>query len=128
MRAYRIKGKTELGIMTVNVLNFNNTDHKFIPRCRAADLIESRLDEAMEKLDWFIEKQDVRRGNTFKNLVEAILGECQKQSAFAATSATTLHSSDTYKQLKDSMMELNIWTDYMQELHDASLMLKLPDC
>ncbi|MCU6671396.1 hypothetical protein M8013_22000 [Enterobacteriaceae bacterium H4N4] len=127
MRGYRIKGKTTLGEMTVNVLNFNHKDHKFIPRCKAGDVIERSIDNAIEKLEWFMDRQDVRRKNIFLNYVEALLGECQKDSPFSAVSATTLHNSDDYKLLKGVMEVQGIWTDYMQTLHDDSLGLILAE-
>lgn len=127
MRGYRIKGKTTLGEMTVGVLNFNQTDHKYIPRCKAGDLIDRSIENAIEKLEWFMDKQDIRRKNIFINYVEALLGECQKDSQFSAVSATTLHNSDDYKLLKGVMEVQGIWTDYMQILHDDSLGLILPE-
>lgn len=60
------------------------------------------------------------------NLVEAILDECQKKSPFSAVSATMLHRSIEYAHLRESMQMQNLWTDYMQELHDESLKLTLP--
>lgn len=126
LRGYKIKGKTVLGTMTVNVLNFNHTDHKFIPRCKAGDVIETSLEHAMDKLEWYKEKQDTRRRNRLKNIVEAILGECQDTASFSAVSATVLHNSDDYVNLKVTMQALGLWTSYMQELHDKSLALTLP--
>ncbi len=127
MRGYRIKGKTSLGTLTVDVLNFNHRDHKFIPRCKAGEVIESSIDDASEKLKWFLEAPTLRRRNILLNLIEAILDECQNKAPFSAVSATTLHSSIDYGQLRKAIQELGIWTDYMQYLHEQSLALVLPE-
>ncbi|HEM7578019.1 TPA: hypothetical protein U2J86_005071 [Serratia marcescens] len=126
MVGYRIKGKTDLGITTVDVLNFNHREHKFIPRCKAGEIIDSSIDDAIEKLNCFIEHPSTRRKNILMNLVEAILDECQKKSPFSAVSATMLHRSAEYAHLKVTMQANDLWTDYMQELHDESLKLTLP--
>ncbi|EON3359533.1 hypothetical protein AB9H26_22755 [Yersinia enterocolitica] len=126
MIGYRIKGKTDLGTTTVDVLNFNHREHKFIPRCKAGEIIDSSIDDAIEKLNWFIESPNTRRKNILMNLVEAILDECQKKSPFSAVSATMLHRSVEYAHLRESMQIQDLWTDYMQELHDESLNLMLP--
>ena len=89
-------------------------------------MIERSIDNAIEKLEWFMDKQDTKRKNIFMNYVEALLSECQKDSPFSAVSATTLHNSDAYKVLKGVMEVQGIWTDYMQTLHDDSLGLILP--
>lgn len=123
---YRIKGKTNLGKVTIDVLNFNHREHKFIPRCKAGDVIESSIDDAIEKLDWYTENPSTRRKNILMNLVEAILDECQSKSPFSAVSATTLHCSEDYAQLRDTLQRMELWTDYMQELHEKSLVNILP--
>lgn len=126
MRGYRIKGKTDLGEMTVDVLNFNHREHKFIPRCKAGEVIDSSIDDAIVRLAWYNENPSARRKNILKNTVEAILDECQKNSPFSAVSATMLHRSVEYASLKESMQMQDLWSDYMQELHDESLKLTLP--
>ena len=126
MRGYRIKGTTDLGKETVDALNFNHREHKFIPRCKAGEVIGSSIDDATEKLSWFLESPTTRRKNILLNLVEAILDECQKHAPFSAVSATMLHSSVDYAQLRESMQDIGLWTLYMQELHDNALAITLP--
>ncbi|PXW15736.1 hypothetical protein [Pantoea sp. JKS000250] len=127
MRGYRIRGRTTLGEMTISTLNFNQREHKYIPRCKAGDVIESSLEDALEKLEWYLHSPTTRRKNILMNMVEAILDECQKTAQFSAVSATILHDSDDYELLKTSMHRHNLWTDYMQELHVNSQDLRLPD-
>lgn len=126
INGYRIKGKTELGAMTVNVLNYNHLEHKFIPRCKAGEVIDRSIDDIKEKLSLYFEKQDTRRRNRLQNAVEAVLGECQLTAPFAAVSATVLHGSEDYEYIKVSMQSMDVWTDYMQELHELSITLTLP--
>ena len=127
MRGYRIKGKTAIGEQTVTTLNFNHRDHKFIPRCKAGGMINDRLEEALEKVEWYLEDTSTRRKNRLLNLVDAILSECQKTAPYAAVCATELHGSVDYARLVATMKSLDLWTIYMQELHDDSLTLVLPD-
>ncbi|HHT4298683.1 TPA: HNH endonuclease [Citrobacter werkmanii] len=121
MKGYRVKGRTVLGIQTVDVLNFNHREHKFIPRCKAGEVIESSIDDAIEKLNFYLANPSTRRKNILMNLVEAILNECQKTAPFSAVSASMLHRSVEYAQLRESMQIRRLWTDYMQELHEDSL-------
>ncbi|ORM61558.1 hypothetical protein PRCB_11055 [Pantoea rodasii] len=127
MRGYRIKGRTYLGEMTISTLNFNHREHKYIPRCKAGEVIESSLEDALEKLEWYLHSPSTRRKNNLQNMVEAILGECQKTAQFSAVSATILHDSDDYEQLRTHMQRHNLWTDFMQELHIDSQAIRLPD-
>ncbi|HCR0226929.1 uncharacterized protein (TIGR02646 family) [Pantoea sp. AN62] len=126
MRGYRIKGQTPLGEMTITTLNFNHREHKFIPRCKAGEVIESSLEDALEKLEWYLLSPTTRRKNILQNMVEAILGECQKTAQFSAVSATMLHDSEDYDRLRTNMQRHDLWTDYMQGLHIDSQDLRLP--
>lgn len=127
IRGYRIRGKTDLGVQTVEVLNFNQREHKFIPRCKAGDVIESSLDDALYRLESYLKEPSVRRKNILKNKIEAILEECQITASFSAVSATVLHGSSDYIQIREAMIANDIWTDHMQKLHDNALLIRLPE-
>lgn len=127
MIGYRIKGRTSLGDMTVSTLNFNHREHKFIPRCKAGYIILDSLEDALDKLEWYLQAPSIRRKNILQNMVEAILDECQKTAQFSAVSATVLHDSDDYDRLRTDMQFHDLWTDYMQELHIDSQALRFPN-
>lgn len=127
LRGYRIKGKTPLGNETVETLNFNHRDHKFIPRCKAGEVIDQSIDDAVDKLEEYLQAPHHRRKNKLMNLVEALLNECQRTAPFAAVSATVLHSSEDYAMLRQNLIFHNLWTDYMQELHVNSSNYVLSD-
>lgn len=125
MRGYRIKGRTSLGEETVDTLNFNHREHKFIPRCKAGEVIDQGIDDTLEKLGDYLQNPLTRRKNKLMNMVEAVLGECQKTAPHAAVSATVLHSSEDYAKLKETLIALSLWTDYMHKLHEDSLVFVL---
>lgn len=127
MRGYRIKGRTPLGEETVDTLNFNHCEHKFIPRCKAGEVIDHSIDDAIDKLEDYLENPHTKRRNKLMNMVEAVLGECQKTAPYAAVSATVLHSSLDYAELRKKMIDLQLWTPYMQDLHEESSVYVLPD-
>ena len=42
---YRLKGKTDLGNLSIEVLDLNNTKHLVLPRCEVGNKLSERIEE-----------------------------------------------------------------------------------
>lgn len=126
-KAYRIKGRTSLGIMTEEVLNLNDSEHYVIERCKIGTLISEQIEEAEKKFSNYCSSSIPARKREVNKIVKALLNQCQKSALFSAVSATILHHGDEYINLRSNMMRTGIWSDQLEELHQSSLCLCLPN-
>lgn len=125
LKNYRIKGKTELGKMTVSVLSLNDYEHLVMPRCEVGAILEGELEGALEYIEEYAEKPHPARKRKIVGLIRGVLRECQEGAIFSAISSTIVHSSDEYQKLYARMLQLNLWEDSLEILHEHSKKLQL---
>lgn len=125
LQAYRIKGKSPLGVMTTEVLNLNDIEHYVVERCKVGTLIFDKIEEAENKFINYKANQIPARKREVNKIVRALLNQCQKTELFSAVSATILHESEGYKMLRSDMMAYGIWSEQFEIQHQTSLVLKL---
>lgn len=117
LRLYRFKSKDLKGKTTIDVVDLNNTERVVKKRFEVGEELEKTIEKAHERLELFEANQIIQRRNKLRNIVEDILLECQNNSIYSATCSTILHSSDTYKEIKDKMLVHGIWDNYLEGLH-----------
>ena len=122
---YRIKGKDDLGKMTVEALNLNDREHFVEPRFKVGDKINSMIEAALDLLENYKINAITQRKNKLLRAVRALLLECQSKTVFSAVSATILHSNSEYNDLRDELKSLNLWSAEINELDQYSLEIKL---
>ena len=126
LKAYRLKGRNPLGVMTVDVLNLNDSEHYVTERCKVGTLIEESIETAEKKLKNYQESLIPARKRELNKIVRALLNQCQKNALFSAVSSATLHDSEEYATIRSTMETLDIWSEQFEELHQNSLGLRLP--
>lgn len=126
LKAYRLKGINPLGVMTVNVLNLNDSEHYVTERCKVGTFIEEKIEDAEEKLKNYLNSPIPARRRVLNKIVKALLNQCQKHALFSAVSSSTLHDSAEYALIRATMVARDIWSDEFEELHQNSLTLRLP--
>lgn len=126
LKAYRLRGRDPLGEMTIEVLNLNDSEHFVTERCKVGCFIEEKIEEAEKKLQNYISFSNSARRRELNKVMRALLKQCQKNALFSAVSATSLHESEEYACIRNTMIEHNIWTPQYESLHLDSLSLRLP--
>ena len=113
---YRLKGKTDLGNLSIEVLDLNNTKHLVLPRCE----VGNKLSERIEELNRSYSIDNEREKRKLVRTIKAILEECQADSLFSALSASVVLMSDEYSNLKNKMVSDSLWNDELGELERKS--------
>ena len=119
-RLFMLKGKTPIGNETVDVINLNHPERAVLKRFEIGHALEELIDEAIERLDLFLESKTTRRRNRLLTIVEGILKECQPSSIYSATCTTILHSNENYQRIEKSLKELDLWTEELDQLNNNS--------
>lgn len=119
-RLFQIRGKTPLGIETVDTINLNHPERAVLQRFEIGEGLEKLIDDAIERLTLYQADNTTRRRNRLLNIVEGILKECQPNSIYSATCATILHSNENYQLLKNDLINLSLWSIELNELDSES--------
>lgn len=122
---YRIKGKDDLGKMTVEALNLNDREHFVEPRFKVGNKISSMIEDALDLLTTYKDKASTQRKNKLLRAIRALLLECQSKTVFSAVSATILHANAEYDDLRKELKLLNLWSEELNDLDQHSLEIKL---
>lgn len=125
-RLYRLGSSSQLGESTLEVLNLNDPDRLVRVRFDVGEWMLSAISDAMEKLEAFTAKPDTAKKNRLLRHLRSILKECQPAAAYAATSATVLHSDARYGRMRTDLQTRGFWDDELEEMHVQSSALVLP--
>ncbi|HEI9845364.1 TPA: hypothetical protein SLN72_002349 [Morganella morganii] len=126
IKNFRLKGKNEIGTLTIDVLNLNDRDHLVKPRCEIGSIISEKLEDSTFLFNEYILKPTNQKKRKLIGTVRGILKECQKTAMFSAISATILHTSEDYLIIRDNMKANDLWDEDMEQLHLMSRHIKLP--
>lgn len=124
-RLYRFKKRDEKGKNTIDVVNLNHPERAVNKRYEVGQALEDLIDIAFDRLISYKENSLTIRKNKLLNIVENILKESQPISAYSATCATILHTSDVYEEIRTEMVTLGLWNSTFEYLHLKSLKLSL---
>jgi len=110
---YRLKGKTDIGKLTVGTLNLNEPDRLVVKRFQIGNALQDKLEEYQELVDDVISgvQTSTRRKNRIKNGVKDILANGLKDKEYAATYTTLLLTEPEYLELKSKMNTCGLWTN-----------------
>lgn len=122
---YRVKAKTEIAITTISVLNLNDNNHLVTPRFKVGNGLLEQLEDVLLDLDAYIANKKEAKKRKALNRLKGILEECQAVALYSAVSATVVHSSVEYTEIKSKMEKHSIWDDEFERLHCDSLELCL---
>jgi len=122
-RNYRFRDKDVLGKTTIEVVNLNNTERAVLKRFEIGEELQKTLENLLEKLELFIQKQITQRRNKLLNTMEELLKECQPNSIYSSTCATILHCDENYQYIKRELINLKLWSPEFENLHKDSLQI-----
>lgn len=115
-----IIGITKKGINTVNLLDLNGDDllikRSSIGTYFIRELIKIRAQtENAENIDLEV-----------RNEIRAILLAAQRNRPYSASISTIIHSSKDYNQINQKLVSNDCWGEDLEDLHQKSLLNRLP--
>lgn len=117
---YRLRGTTDRGTTSEEVLDLNNFDKVLKKRFDIGNSIQESLKDIVEKLQLYKDDSTVRRRNRLLGYLTGVLSECIPEASYAAISATVLHGEASYSNIVDELKKLTLWNKELQDLHDLS--------
>ena len=121
MRLYRLKGKTEKGKCSIDVLNLNHSERLVMSRFLLGEKIQGMIETCWERYETYNLKNDVRTKNRLIVLVEGLLTECLPDSVYSASTATILLSDRSFIELIECMKAGDLWNEELDILYTKSL-------
>lgn len=127
LKLYRLKPKENdlKAETTLSVLDLNNSERVVKVRFQLGEALQKTIDRTKEKLESFEENNSAIRRTKLVSTMAEILLECQRNKIYSATCATVLHTDYDYLQIRQKMIDLNIWNEELEQLHGSSLELIL---
>jgi uncharacterized protein (TIGR02646 family) len=124
---YRIKGKDELGKLTISVLDLNNQDRHCKNRFEIGNATSEKLEDFLELITEFDsgKSNSTRRKNRITNGLKELLSLASPKSTYSATTATVILNSPDYLNLKLKMMKNNWWDSDLTNLENECKKIKL---
>lgn len=115
---YRIKGKDELGKLTISVLDLNNPDRLVKKRFEIGDAIQIKLELLNELADDYINgvQTSTRRKNRIVNGTKDLMREGLPVSIYSATTATIILTDTEFKDLKQKLITLTFWDTTLEQM------------
>lgn len=123
---YRIQGKTEKGIDTIEAIGLNNYARIAIKRFEIGYAIIESIALCQDKIKEYETTKKTRALNKVSRFMERILNECQPSATYAATTATTALNSEIFFEVVESMKLIKAWSAECEELFSIAKSITLP--
>lgn len=123
---YRLKGKTEKGIDTIEAIGLNNYERIAIKRFEIGHAILDSISQCEDKIIEYETTKKTRTLNKISRFMERILNECQPSAIYAATTATIALNNETFFEVVDRMKSIKAWTVECEKLFSAAKLIILP--
>ncbi|MBK6959557.1 MAG: HNH endonuclease [Nitrosomonas sp.] len=114
LRLYRLRGKTQVGERTIDVIDLNNSCRLVFPRYEIGEKISDLIEVSCERFHLYKIKKDVRSRNRLIGVVESLLNECQPVADYSACTATNLLTDEKFLELIKNMKAESIWNDELE--------------
>ncbi len=115
---YRIKGKDNLGKLTISVIDLNNQDRLVKKRFEIGNAIHEKLEQLNELLHDYmigIQTSTIRRNRIVKGTKD-LLKEGLPTAIYSATSAAIILNDPEYIQLRSNLDKLSFWDKELEHL------------
>jgi hypothetical protein len=119
-RDYRLKGKTEKGIDTIEAIGLNNYERIAIKRFEIGYAILDSITHCEDKIREYEITKKTRTLNKISRFMEGILNECQPSAIYAATTATIALNSEIFLQVVEQMKSIKAWSTECEELFSSA--------
>jgi uncharacterized protein (TIGR02646 family) len=115
---YRVKGKDEIGKLTISVLDLNNPDRLVKKRFEIGNAIQIKLEQLNELVDDFINgiQTSTRRRNRIVNGTKDLMKEGLPNSIYSATTAAIILTDTEFMDLKQKLTALTFWDSELNQL------------
>ena len=117
----RFRAKDTIGQNTIDVLFLNDQDKLVLPRFKVNQALNEKLEEFCELAQCLVsgDKTGTHPNKKLQNGMIALLQDCQPDKAYSAVKVTTVLTDDCYCKIKQSMVQLDLWTEEMDSLEAA---------
>ncbi|PGU13415.1 hypothetical protein COD21_02265 [Bacillus cereus] len=118
---YRIKGKDELGKLTIEVLDLNDAEEILVPRMKIANAFIEKIEETLHLAESYNTETgtDVEKARIVRK-IRSILKQCTAKYVYSAVAATVILSYHLYDKLKSVLISKQLWTSDIQAFEDAA--------
>lgn len=111
----RLYSKTEIGKMTIKVLNLNDNDRLCMPRFNLCNEVNAKLEYIKNTTDLLEQR----------NRLHSLLIACSKSGEFSAFCSHALHSNVDYTHIKNLLSENGYWYDELAKLDEETKSIAL---
>jgi len=125
IRLFRMRGLTEIGRESIEVVGLNNQERLVLKRFEIGSQTANSIEMAWERHSTYKNNGRTQSKNRLISLVEGILLECQPKAIYAATTATVALTDTSFCELLGVMKSDDIWSEYLEELRTAAQELVL---
>jgi hypothetical protein len=118
---YRYKYKDEKGRITREVLQLND-EERDLPgvRFEIGNGLEKLIEQLEDRYIAFKKSGTVRSRNKMLNVLSNMLLQCQPDSEYSALCSTVLHSNNEYLQIKQNLIDEELWNDNYDRMDKLS--------
>ncbi|MGV2881438.1 HNH endonuclease [Paenibacillus taichungensis] len=123
---YRYTGKNEIGDLTIEVLDLNNTTEIATPRFQVGNFALDKLKDIIDLLRKFEPyKDDLHEQAKIRRKVKALLNSGTEKYEYCATVSTVILNSPSYPELKRFLIYYKLWSEEFQKIEDKLQRYKL---
>ena len=116
IRFFRMRGITQIGSDSIDVVDLNNQERLVLKRFEIGSQIANSIEIAWERYSTYASNGRTQSKNRLVNLVEGILLESQPTAIYAATTATVALTDTSFCELIKTMKSDEIWSDNLEAL------------
>lgn len=123
---FRFRGKDDLGKLTVEVLDLNDTLEIATPRFQVAKKALDKLDEIIELIGKFEQsgRDPIDRAKIIRQ-VKALLRSCTAKNEYSCIVSTVILTDSLYDTLKSKLVSGGFWTEEMGKIEVLAKKIKL---
>ncbi len=118
--------RDSIGYRTIEIFDLNNRERLVNLRLELAEAIMVKLSDINDKLQRYMKNtEDTRSRNRIIRTLRDVLKMTQPYAEFSAFLSSILLNLDDYKEIRDSLIKLNLWDTEMETLHRCANEIKL---
>lgn len=125
IRLFRMRGLTQIGKNSIDVVGLNNQERLVLKRFEIGSQVADSIEIAWERYHTFKSNERTQSRNRLISLVEGIILECQPKAIYAATTATVVLSDTSFLELTNIMKAEGLWGEELEQLYSAAQTLVL---
>lgn len=126
-RAFRLRPKTPLGEMTIDVLKLNHRERVVNKRFEVGQKIIEIIEALREETEEYIANKSTKKRNKILTKLDNIMLEALPKAIYSATVATVLFElcTEDYNTIKTILQNENLWGEDFQNMENVIQQIKL---